>query len=152
MSGRHERQLEHERWLRTRHDEAADARAAAIGELTRHLASGSHAMVWFAAAAQMRAPLFTEQTIIDYDSDMRAHLTATVESLVAVASRDAEAFRELESLAKKVWELDGRLASVAAGYWDDPDAVRARVGLALGETFELQRELPHEIVKVLQRA
>jgi hypothetical protein len=65
--------------------------------------------------------------------------------------RTAEAFRELVSLANRVWELDGRLAGLAAGYWDDPDAVRTRIGFELRETFELQRELPHEIVKVLQR-
>jgi hypothetical protein len=150
LSGRHERQLEQQRWLQTRRKEAEDARASAIGELTRHLAAGTHAMVWFTAAANMRAPLFAEQTIINYDSDMRTHLSAVVESLVAVASQDADAFRELEILAKRVWDLDGRLAELSKDYWDDREAVRARIASHLGETYDLQRGLPFEIVKVLQ--
>lgn len=107
-------------------------------------------MVWFTAAAHMRAHLFTEQTIIGYDSDMRAHLTATVQSLVGVASHDVEAFRELEQLAKEVWNLDGYLAKLAADYWDDAEEVRTKIGLALRDAYELQEALPHRIVGVLR--
>ena len=54
LSGRHERKLEHERWLRVRREEADDARAAAVVELTTHLASALQTIVWFTAAAGMR--------------------------------------------------------------------------------------------------
>jgi hypothetical protein len=76
--------------------------AAAVGELTKHLASALQNITWFTAAAGMRAHPFTEQTIIDYDTDMRAILAETIQSLVAVAHQDKEAFRTLEQLTKEV--------------------------------------------------
>jgi hypothetical protein len=149
LSGRHERKLGHERWQHTRQEEAEDARAAAVVELTTHLAAALQTIVWFTAAAGMREQRFTEQTILDYDDDMRRHLTSTIQSLVGVAHRDAEAFRALERLAQEVWELDGRLASQAAGYWTNPNEARARISGMMVESYELERQLPHRIVGVL---
>ena len=67
LSGRHERRLEHERWLNARQEAAEDARAAAVVDLTTHLAAALQTIVWFTAAAGMREQRFTEQTILDYD-------------------------------------------------------------------------------------
>ena len=149
LSGRHERKLEHERWLRARQEEAEDARAAAVVELTTHLAAALQTIVWFTAAAGMREQRFTEQTILDYDDDMRRHLTSTIQSLVGVAHRDAEAFRALERLAQEVWELDGRVASEAAGDWTNPNEARVRISGMMVESYELERQLPHRIVVIL---
>lgn len=151
LSGRHERQLEQERWRRSRQDAADDARAAAVGELTKHLASAMQNITWFTAAAGMRAQLFNEQTIIDYDTDMRERLAATIESLVAVAHQDDEAFRTLEKLTKEVWKLDWRVASYAAGYWADPEEARNAISSAVSEASALEMSLPHRIVNVLHR-
>ena len=98
----------------------------------------------------MREQRFTEQTIIDYDADMRRHLTATIQSLVGVAHRDTAAFRALEQLAQEVWELDARVASQAGGYWTNPNDARVRISNMLIESYELERSLPHRIVGVLQ--
>ncbi|HET9214288.1 MAG TPA: hypothetical protein VFN93_06005 [Gaiellaceae bacterium] len=150
LSGRHERKLEHERWLRVRREEADDARAAAVVELTTHLASALQTIVWFTAAAGMREQRFTEQTILDYDADMRRHLTSTIQSLVGVAHRDAGAFRALERLAEEVWELDARVATEAGAHWTNPNAARARISEMLLESYRLERSLPHRIVGVLR--
>jgi hypothetical protein len=120
-------------------------------ERQTHLAAALQTIVWFTAAAGMREQRFTEQTILDYDNDMRGHLTSTIQSLVGVAHRDAAAFRELEQLAQEVWELDGRLASQAGGYWTNPNAARAQISGMLVESYELERSLPHRIVGVLRR-
>jgi hypothetical protein len=151
LSGRHERQLEQERWLRAQADEAEDARAAAVTELTKHLASASQTITWFTTGAEMRRQLFTEQTIIDYDTDMRAHLSAAIQSLVAVAHRDEAAFRALEEITKELWALDWRLAAAAAGYWSDPEAARTEISQGSGSAIALEQSLPHRIVGVLQR-
>jgi hypothetical protein len=98
----------------------------------------------------MREQRFTEQTIVDYDNDMRRHLTSTIQSLVGVAHRDAAAFRTLEKLAQEVWELDGRVASQAAGYWTNPNEARARISSMLVESYERERGLPSRIVGVLK--
>lgn len=98
----------------------------------------------------MREQRFTEQTILDYDADMRRHLTSTIQGLVGVAHRDAVAFRELEKLAKEVWELDARVASRAAGHWTNPNDARVRISDMLVESYELERSLPHRTVGVLQ--
>jgi len=98
----------------------------------------------------MREQRFTEQTIVDYDNDMRRHLTSTIQSLVGVAHRDAAAFRTLEKLAQEVWELDGRVASQAAGYWTNPNEARARISSMLVESYERERGLPSRIVDVLK--
>lgn len=98
----------------------------------------------------MREQRFTEQTILDYDDDMRRHLTSTIQGLVGVAHRDAAAFEALEKLAQEVWALDGRVASQAAGYWTNPNDARARISDMLVESYELERSLPHRIVGVLQ--
>jgi hypothetical protein len=90
--------------------------------------------VWFTAAAGMREQRFTEQTI---------------QGLVGVAHRDAGAFRALEQLTQEVWELDGRLASQAGGYWTNPNEARARISSMMIESYELERSLPHRIVGVL---
>ena len=124
LSGRHERQLEHERWANTRQDAADDARAAAVTELTKHLAAASQTITWFTTGAAMRSQLFSEQTITNYDTDMRTHLTATIQGLVAVAHRDEAAFRTLEQLVREVWSLDWQVASETAVYWSDPEAAR----------------------------
>ena len=150
LSRRHERQLEHERWQRTREDEAEDARAEAVVDLTRHVAAALQTITWFAAAARMRAHLFGEQSIIDYDAEMRLHLGATVESLVALAHRDKAAFLTLEQLANEAWELDGRVASYAATYWTDAEGARTSIGSVQGEAYDLERSLPHRIVHVLR--
>jgi len=97
----------------------------------------------------MREQRFTEQTILDYDDDMRRHLTSTIQALVGVAHRDATAFRELERLAQEVWELDGRVASRAGGYWTNPNDARAGISDMMVESYELERSLPHRIVGVL---
>ena len=149
LSTRHERKLEHERWQHARQEEAADARAAAVVELTTHLAAALQTIVWFTAAAGMREQRFTEQTILDYDDEMRRHLTATIQRLVGVAHRDAAAFAALEKLAQEVWELDGRVASQAAGYWTNPNEARTRISGLMVESYELERSLPHRIVGVL---
>ena len=151
LSSRHERKLEHERWLRARQEEAEDARAAAVVELTTHFAAALQTIVWFAAAAGMREQRFTEQTILDYDADMRRHLTSTIQGLVGVAHRDVAAFGALDKLAQEVWELDARVASRAAGYWTNPNDARVRISDMLVESYELERSLPHRIVGVLQR-
>jgi hypothetical protein len=98
----------------------------------------------------MREQRFTEQTILDYDGDMRRHLTSTIQGLVGVAHRDAAAFGALEKLTQEVWELDGRVASQAAGYWTNPNDARVRISNMLVESYELERSLPHRIVGVLQ--
>ena len=97
----------------------------------------------------MREQRFTEQTILDYDDDMRRHLTATIQALVGVAHRDAAAFAALEKLAQEVWELDGRVAGNAAGFWTNPNEARARISSLMIESYELERSLPHRIVGVL---
>jgi hypothetical protein len=150
LSGRHERQLEHERWLRARREEAEDARGEAVVELTTHLAAALQTIVWFAAAAGMREQRFTEQTILDYDAAMRRHLTSTIQGLVGVAHRDPAAFRALEKLAQEVWELDARMASRAGGYWTNPNDARVKISDMLVESYELERSLPHRIVGVLE--
>jgi hypothetical protein len=114
------------------------------------LAAALQTIVWFAAAASMREQRFTEQTIIDYDEDMRRHLTSTIQSLVGVAHRDPAAFRALEQLAQEVWALDARVAAQAAGYWTNPNNARAGIGGLLMESAELERSLPHRIVGVLE--
>jgi hypothetical protein len=151
LSGRHARQLEHERWSRTRRDAAEDARAAAVTDLTRHLASALQTVTWFTSAAGIRSQLFTEQTIIDYDAEIRAHLTATIQGLVAVAHRDEAAFRTLEQVAKEVWDLDWHVAQDAAVFWSDPEDARTKIGARLSEAAALEQALPHRIVEVLQR-
>ncbi len=118
-------------------------------ELTTHLAAGLQTIVWFAAAAGMREQRFTEQTILDYDDDMRRHLTSTIQSLVGVAHRDAAAFQALDRLAQEVWELDGYMAGHAAGYWTNPNAAREQIGAMLPQSYELERRLPHRIVGIL---
>jgi hypothetical protein len=150
LSTRQERKLEHERWLRARQEDAEDARAAAVVDVTTHLAAALQTIVWFTAAAGMREQRFTEQTILDYDDDMRRHLTATIQRLVGVAHRDAAAFTALEKLAQEVWELDGRVAGNAAGYWTNPNDARARISGLMVESYELERSLPHRIVGILQ--
>jgi hypothetical protein len=152
LSRRHERQLEQDRWWRSRQDAVEDARADAVVELTKHLASALQNITWFTTAAGMREQLFTEQTIIDYDTDMRTHLTATIQSLVAVAHRDKEAFRTLEQLTKEVWALDWAVASHAAGYWSDPQEARTKIRGAAGQAILLEQSLPHRIVDVLHHA
>jgi hypothetical protein len=149
LSGRHERRLEHERWLRARREGADDARAAAIVELTSHLASALQTIVWFSAAAGMREQRFTEQTILDYDDDMRRHLAATIQGLVGVAHRDTAAFRALERLAQEVWELDASMAGHAAGYWTNPNVARERIAAQLTQAYELERRLPHRVADIL---
>ena len=151
LSGRHERQLEQERWWRTRHDSAEDARATAVTELTKHLASALQTITWFTSAAAMRPQLFTEQTIIDYDTEIRAHLTATIQGLVAVAHRDEAAFGTLEQLAKEVWSLDWQVARDAANFWTDPEDARTTIGGRLAGAAALEQALPHRIVEVLHR-
>jgi hypothetical protein len=152
LSGRHERQLEQERWWRTRRDSADDARAAAVTDLTKHLASALQTVTWFTSAAGIRPQLFTAQTIIDYDTELRAHLTATIQGLVAVAHRDDAAFRTLEQLAREVWDLDWQVARDAATFWTDPDGARTKIGERLAEAAALEQALPHRIVEVLDRA
>jgi hypothetical protein len=97
----------------------------------------------------MREQRFTEQTILDYDSEMRRHLTSTIQSLVGVAHRDAAAFRSLERLAQEVWRLDGQMASLAAGYWTNPNAARDQIGAMLEPSYRLEQRLPHRIVGIL---
>jgi hypothetical protein len=151
LSGRHERQLEQERWRRSREDAAEDARAAAVEELTKHVATAMQNITWFTAAAQMRAEIFTEQTIIDYDTDMRTELAATIQSLVAVAHHDKDAYDALERLVRDVWQLDWRVASEAASYWSDPEEARKAISSAVGQATALEMALPHRIVEVLHR-
>lgn len=107
--------------------------------------------MWFTAAAGMREQRFTEQTILDYDEEMRRHLTSTIQGLVGVAHRDEAAFRELERLAQEVWELDGRVARQAGSYWTNPNDARVRISGMMVESYELERGLPRRIVGVLQR-
>ncbi len=141
--------MEREKWERSRQDAAADARAAAIGELSRHLAAALQTIVWFLYAAGQRKTVFDAQSITAYDTDMRAHLTATMESLVAVAHQDASAYRLLDDLAEEVWRLDTDVANRAAAFWDDPDAARASLYQLLGPSYSVMRALPRRIVAVL---
>ena len=150
LSGRHERQLEHERWARTRQDSADDARAAAITELTKHLASATQTITWFTTGAGMRSQLFSERTITDYDTEMLTHLKATIQSLVAVAHRDEAAFRTLEQLVREVWRLDWEVARGAAVFWSDPEAARTNVLGASQTAMDLEQSLPSRIVDVLR--
>jgi hypothetical protein len=151
LSGRHERELEQERWRHTRQDSAEDARAAAVTELTKHLASAVQTITWFTSGAGMRSQLFTAETITAYDTDMRAHLTATIQGLIAVAHRDEAAFHTLEELVKEVWALDWQVASDAADFWSDPEAARTKISGATGRATTLEQSLPHRIVDVLHR-
>jgi hypothetical protein len=149
LSGRHERQLEQERWRRSREDAAQDARAAAVEELTKHVAAAMQNITWFTSSAQMRAQNFSEQTIVDYDTDMRGELAATIQSLVAVAYHDREAFDALEQVVRDVWKLDWQVASTAGGYWADPDGTRTAISSAVGEASALEMALPNRIVEIL---
>lgn len=150
-SGRYAHDLEQERWSRAREDSAEDARAGAITELTEHLASALQTITWFTAGAKIRAQVFSEQSIIDYDSEMRAHLTGTIQGLVAVAHRDEAAFRALERLASEVWALDFRVASDAASYWSDREDGRTKISGSYSDAVALERSFPQRIVDVLRR-
>lgn len=133
----------------SRDDAAEDARAAAVEELTKHLAAAMQNITWFTASAQMRAQNFSEQTIIDSDTDMRAELAATIQSLVAVAYHDRDAFDALEQVARDVWQLDWQVARDAAGYWTDPDGTRTAISSAVSQATALEMALPHRIVEIL---
>ena len=149
LSGRHERQLEQERWQHDRSESAEDARASAVTELTKHLASAMQTITWFTTGAEMRP--FTEETIRDYDAEIRTHLNGTIQGLVAIAHRDEAAFQALEQLAREVWALDWRVASDAGGYWEDPEATRIQISAASRTAIALEQSLPHRIVDVLYR-
>jgi hypothetical protein len=150
LSGRHERQLEQERWRRGHTDAADDARAAAITELTTHLASATQTITWFTTGAEMRPKLFTEKAITDYDTEIRTHLTGTIQGLVAVAHRDVAAFQALEQLAREVWRLDWQVAQATATFWEDPEDARTRVRGRMADAIELEMTLPHRVVNVLR--
>ena len=151
LGGRHQAELEREKWERTRQDAAEDARAAAIASLTEHLAAAMQTIVWFVYAAGKRAPLFTEQAIIEYDADMRAHLTATMKSLVNLAHHDDAAFQALDAIASEVWVLDTEVANHAAGYWTDEEEARRQLWRLLDRAYGLMRSLPAQVVDVLRR-
>jgi hypothetical protein len=137
LSGRHAGRLEHEKWLRSRMDAAANARAEAIQGLTQHLADAAQTITWFTYAATNRP--FTEQTISDYDVEMRGHLGAVMQGLVAVAHHDVTAFRVLDQLASEVWALDGRVAGLSARFWTDPKRAREAIGAELKHAYALRR-------------
>jgi hypothetical protein len=149
LSGRHERRLEQERWRRSREDAAEDARAAAVEELTKHLAAAMQNITWFTSTAHMREQIFTEQTIVNYDTDMRAELAATIQSLVAVAYHDRGAFEALEQVARDVWQLDWQVASDAASFWKSPDEARSAISSAVTQASALEMALPRRIVEIL---
>jgi hypothetical protein len=152
LSRRHERQLEQDRWWHERQDTAEDARAAAIGELTRHLASVLQTISWFTADASIRAPLFGEQTILRYDAEISGEISSTTEALISVAYRDAVAFRTLERLVNEAYVLDWKVASQAAMHWADPEQTRVHISSMRDEANALAEALPRRIVDVLHRA
>jgi hypothetical protein len=88
---RQQRQLERKKWEQAQED----ARAAAVIELTRHLAAASQEISWFTGEAELRRKRFGEESIANYDAAMKTHLTAVIEGLVAVAHRDEAAYRTL---------------------------------------------------------
>jgi hypothetical protein len=150
LSGRHQAELEHKKWERAQEDAAREARARAIENLTQHLAAALHTIVWFTFAARSRAELFAEQTIVDYDADMRAHFTNVIQSLVGVAHLDMSAYLRLEQLVHTVWRLDGKVAAYAAAYWSNPQKARTEIASAFAEADHLEVRLPKLFVAVLQ--
>ena len=80
---------------------------------------------------------------------MKAHLTAVIEGLVAVAHRDPAAYRALFGITREVWALDLRVAGAAADYWSEPEAaIRSIAGLK-PVAEQLVVGLPDQIVDVL---
>jgi hypothetical protein len=143
--GRQQRQLEREKWKQAQED----ALAAAVVELTRHLAAASQEITWFTAEADLRKKRFGEESITNYDAAMKTHLTAVIEGLVAVAHRDPEAFRTLFGIAERVWELDIRVAKEASDYWSEPEAAKSRIANLKSDAVALEYDLPPQIVDVL---
>jgi len=151
LAGRHQAQLERDKWQRAREDTAKDARAAAITELTRDMAAALQSIVWFMYAAGKRASNFNAQTIFDYDAEMRSHFTATMQGLVNLAHHDDVAFRALDQLATEIWDLDSKVSAEAANFSRNEDEVRTNLYDLLEPAYELMRSLPVRIVGVLQR-
>jgi hypothetical protein len=149
LGGRQQRQLEREKWEQAQKDAQKDALAAAVIELTRHLAAASQEITWFTGEAELRTKRFGEESIANYDAAMKAHLTAVIEGLVAVAHRDKAAYRPLFRIAQKVWALDIRVAREATSYWSKPEAAVSGIASLKPEAEELERGLPDEIVDEL---
>jgi hypothetical protein len=152
LGGRHQVRLEREKWERSRDDAASDARAAAIGALTRHLAAALQAIVWFVWGAESRGPLFDQAIVVEYDAEMRTHFTAIIEGIVEVAHHDPVAFDALDGLAGEVFDFESKVSRHVARYLTDPEKVPPQFGALLNESYELTRGLPHRIVKVLNPA
>lgn len=151
LSGRHQAELEHEKWERARKDAEDEARARAIGNLTESLAAALHTVVWFTFAARWRAELFDEQAIVDYDAEMRTHFTTVIQSLVSVARHDMPAYRELAPLVSEVWVLDGRVAISAAAYWSDPEKARTEIASIFDAADDLEIHLPKRIIPLIRK-
>lgn len=145
LGARQQRQLEREKWEQSQED----ARAAAVTELTRHLAAASQEITWFAAAAALRKERFGEESITNYDAAMKTHLTAVIEGLVAVAHRDPAAYRALLGITREVWALDLRVAGAAADYWSESEAAISSIAGLKPVAEQLVVGLPDQIVDVL---
>jgi hypothetical protein len=92
---------------------------------------------------------FGEESITNYDAAMKTHLTAVIEGLVAVAHRDAAAYRALFGITRKVWALDVRVARAATDYWSEPEAAISKIAGLKSAAEELELGLPDQIVDIL---
>ena len=151
LGGRQQRQLEREKWEQAQEDARADARAAAVIELTRHLAAASQEITWFTGEAKLRKTRFSKESIANYDAAMKTHLAAVIEALVAVAHRDEVAYRALFGITKDVWALDSQVAGAATDYWSEPEAAITEIANLKSVAVGLELALPDEIVGVLDR-
>jgi hypothetical protein len=142
-----QRQLDREKWEQAQED----ARAAAVIELTRHLAAASQEMTWFTGEAELRKTQFGGESITNYDAAMKTHLAAVIEALVAVAHRDEEAYRALFGITQKVWALDGQVARAATDYWSEPEAAITKIANLKSAATHLELGLPDQIVDASTR-
>lgn len=97
----------------------------------------------------MRKTRFGEESITNYDAAMKAHLTAVIEALVAVAHRDEAAYRALFGITRKVWALDVHVARAATDYWSEPEAAIAEIANLKSAAEEFELGLPDQIVDIL---
>jgi hypothetical protein len=116
-----QRQLEREKWEQAQED----ARAAAVIELTRHLAAASQEMTWFTGEAELRKTQFGGESITNYDAAMKTHLAAVIEALV--------------------------VARAATDYWSEPEAAITKIANLKSAATHLELGLPDQIVEASTR-
>jgi hypothetical protein len=145
LAGRHQTQLEREKWERARQEEAERSIRAAVADFTKKMAAGVQVVVWLTWHAKNNPDKLIGANLAEYEKEMKSLYLELVGSRIAVAALSQEVHNQLTPLVNNLYRLDEEVSHTILLFPDSPEQCIQKLSEYHAEAYDLEVDLVKKV-------